>query len=303
METLEGSLRLAILADVHGNLPALEAVLADACAQGVDGFVVAGDLLVGGPFPVETLDRLRTLDAWIIRGNTETYFTRYDTGTAPVSWQTCAQWAALRWSYTRLDRDALDYLAALPDRLEVALPGASSICVVHGSPRALTESIIPDAAPDVTRKFAQARIMTPISAQSALVQIAEPALVCGHTHIAWEYRNDGRLALNPGAVGGPIDGVVGAEYALLTWHGGRWTADLRVVDYDVDALLAAYRERGMLAAGGAMVRALMRNAETGQNYPWYLVLHAYDLAEQAGVEHDGVVPDEIWERAAATLEW
>ena len=78
METLEGSLRLAILADVHGNLPALEAVLADACAQGVDGFVVAGDLLVGGPFPVETLDRLRTLDAWSIRGRGPNLLGRFE---------------------------------------------------------------------------------------------------------------------------------------------------------------------------------------------------------------------------------
>jgi len=76
-----------------------------------------------------------------------------------------------------------------------------------------------------------------------------------------------------------------------------------VVEYDVDALLAAYRDSGMFAACGAMARALMRNAETGQNYAWYLVLHAYDLVAQASVEHDGVVPDDIWERAAATLGW
>lgn len=295
-------MRLAILADIHGNFPALEAVLADARAQGVEGFVVAGDLLLGAPFPLETLARLRDLDAWIIRGNNDIYFTRYDSGAAPETWQTRAQWAPLRWSYARLDRDALDYLAALPDRLVVTLPGAAPICVVHGSPRAVAEGIMP-GDPEIGRKFAQARATNNISVEDALAQITEPALVCGHTHIAWEYRNDGRLALNPGAVGGPIDGVVGAEYALLTWREGRWSADLRVVDYDVDGLLAAYRDRGMLAECGAMVRALMRSAETGQNYPWYLVLHAYDLAAQAGVEHDGVVPDEIWERATATLEW
>ena len=68
--------RLAILADIHGNLPALEAVLADARAQGVDGYVIAGDLLLGAPFPVETLDRLRALDAWIIRCNNDVYFTQ-----------------------------------------------------------------------------------------------------------------------------------------------------------------------------------------------------------------------------------
>jgi len=302
MGSVKDSLHLAVLADIHGNLPALEAVLADARAHGVDGYVVAGDLLLGAPFPVETLDRLRALDAWIIQGNGETYFTRYDTGAAPETWQTRAQWALLRWSYARLDRGALDYLAALPDRVVVTLPDTAPICVVHGSPRTLSEGIIPDD-PETQRQFAQAQLTNTVDVEDALAQVAEPVLVCGHTHIAWEHHNNGRLALNPGAIGGPIDGVVGAEYALFTWESGRWTADLRVVEYDVDALLAAYRDSGMLAECGAMARALMRNAETGQNYAWYLVLHAYDLAEQAGIAHDGVVPDAIWERAAATLEW
>jgi len=268
----------------------------------VDGYVIAGDLLLGAPFPVETLERLRDLNAWIIRGNNDVYFTRYDSGAAPETWQTRAQWALLRWSYARLDQNALDYLAALPDRVTVTLPGVAPICVVHGSPRALSEGIIPDD-PETRRKFAQSRATNNIGVADALAQIAEPVLVCGHTHIAWEHHNNGRLAVNPGAIGGPTDGIVGAEYALLTWESGRWTADLRVVEYDVEALLAAYRDSGMLAECGAMARALMRNAETGQNYAWYLVLHAFDLAAQAGIAHDGVVPDAIWERAAATLEW
>ena len=295
-------MRLAVLADIHGNLLALEAVLADAHAQGVDGFIVAGDLLLGGPFPMETLDRLHDLDAWIIRGNNDVYFTRYDTGAAPKTWQTSAQWAALRWSYARLDRAALDYLAALPDRLTIPLPGMTPLCVVHGSPRAISEGVMPDT-PEIRRKFAQAGSTNSLDAEDALAQIAEPTLICGHTHIAWEHRNDGRLALNPGAIGNPIDGVVGAEYALLTWSEGHWAVDLRIVDYDVDALLAAFRDHGLFADGGAMVRAIMRSIETGQNYPGFLVLHAFDLAEQAGIKHDGVVPDAIWERAAATLEW
>ncbi|MBN2390208.1 MAG: metallophosphoesterase family protein [Anaerolineae bacterium] len=295
-------MRLAILADIHGNLPALEAVLADARAQGVDDYVVAGDLILGGPFPAETLTRLRNLDAWIIQGNGETYFTRYDSGAAPEAWGTSAQWGPFQWSYARLDRDALDYLAALPEQVSVAVPGAAPICVVHGSPGAIAVGIMPDD-PEVRRKFVQAQSTNNVGVEDALAKTTESVLVCGHTHIAWEHRNDGRLAFNPGSVGAPIDGELGAEYALLTWQDGHWTVELRIVDYDVDALLVAYRERGMLAQGGAMVRALMRGAETGQNYPWYLVLHAFDLAAQAGIEHEGAVPDEIWERATATFEW
>ena len=295
-------MRLAILADVHGNLPALEAVLADVRTQGVDGYVIAGDLVLGGPFPAETLDRLRALNAWIIQGNGETYFTRYDSGTAPAAWGNNAQWGPFQWTYARLDRESLDYLATLPEQLTINQPSVAPVCVVHGSPGAVAVGIMPDN-PETKRKFVQARSTNNISVEDALAKITQPVLVCGHTHIAWQHQDDGRLAFNPGSVGAPIDGVVGAEYALLTWQDGHWTADLRVVDYDIEALCTAYRERGMLAKGGAMARALMRGAETGQNYPWFLVLHAFDLAAQAGIEHEGAVPDDIWERATATFEW
>lgn len=294
-------MRLAILSDVHGNLPALEAVLADARSHRVDGYVVAGDLALGGPFPVETLECLRDLNPWMIRGNNEGYFDDYCSG-AKKALRSRAQWAMLQWTYTQFDQEALDYLATLPATLEVALPGAGSFCVVHGSQRSVFEGILPPD-PDVQRKFARAQVNAPLSAAVALDQTAAAALICGHTHIAWQHRVNGRLALNPGAVGGPIDGVVGAEYALLTWDGKRWTAELRVVDYDTDRLRDAFHDRGLAGVASPMVRALLRGVETGQNYAWFFVLHAQRLAAEAGLDDSIAVPDEIWERAAETFDW
>ena len=79
--------RLAVLSDIHGNLPALEAVLADVQRQGVDGILVAGDC-TGGPHQQAAIDLLRALDSWMIRGNSENYCLAFDTGTAPESWRT-----------------------------------------------------------------------------------------------------------------------------------------------------------------------------------------------------------------------
>ncbi|MBN2003988.1 MAG: metallophosphoesterase family protein [Anaerolineae bacterium] len=294
-------MRLAILSDVHGNLPALEAVLADARSHGVDGYVVAGDLALGGPFPVETLERLRALNPWMIRGNNEGYFDDYRSG-AKKALRSRSQWAMLRWTHAQLGQEALDFLAALPATLKITPPGAGALCVVHGSHRSAFEGIQPPD-PDVQRKFAQAQVTAPLSVEAALAQTATAVLICGHTHIAWQHRVDGQLALNPGAVGGPIDGVVGAEYALLTWDGARWTAELRVVDYDMDRLRAAFHDRGLFGTAGPMARALLRSVETGQNYAWFFVLHAQALAAQAGLGDDEAIPDEIWERAATTFNW
>ena len=70
---------VAVLSDIHGNLPALEAVLADAERQGASGVIIAGDF-IGGPFPQETVARLRALDGWLIRGNGENYFLTHRAG-------------------------------------------------------------------------------------------------------------------------------------------------------------------------------------------------------------------------------
>ena len=105
-------MRLAILADIHANLPALEAVLADARQNPVDGFIVAGDHITGGPHPNETMGALRSLEnCWMIRGNMDDYLLKYANGTAPAEWRTSRQWATLRWSQQRLDRATLNFIS------------------------------------------------------------------------------------------------------------------------------------------------------------------------------------------------
>lgn len=281
-------LRLAILSDTHGNLPALEAVLADIQQRDVDGFIVAGDL-VGGPQAVETIRLLRSLGSWMIQGNNEVYILRYDTGDVPDAWRTSRQWALIRWAYRHLDRDTLEFIKSLPEQRVVALPSTAAIRVVHGSPRDPSELIFPDR--------------DPATLELALAQTTEPVLVCGHTHIPWKHERDGRLALNPGAVCGSLDGDVRAQYALLTWQGDRWRAEHHAVPYDLRRIRAAFRESGLLEEGGALARAFLLSIETGQNVGLDFVSYAYELAAEAGCEHCDVVPDAAWEHAAATFDW
>ena len=112
--------RLALLSDVHGNLPALEAVLEDIRQHGVDGIIVAGDS-TGGPQQGEVIDRLRATTEWIIRGNNEDYLLAYQSGEAPEAWWTSKQWAMMRWSYQQLDSETLGFIASLPSQRVVEL--------------------------------------------------------------------------------------------------------------------------------------------------------------------------------------
>jgi putative phosphoesterase len=282
------TVHLAVLSDIHGNLPALEAVLQDLQRWDIVGIIVAGDF-IGGPQPIETLRRLQSLDAWMIRGNSDDNLLRYGNGLAPQAWHNSRQFALLRWAHRQVDKGAFEVLQSLPQQRVVRLPDTVAIRVVHGSPRNPAESIFPDREPTTL--------------DLALAQVDEPVFVCGHTHIPWKVERHGRLALNPGAVCGPLNGETGAQYALLTWQDSHWHVDHRIVEYDLQQIREAFRESGLMYEGGALARSFLRSIETGENVADWFLTYAYDLAAEAGQKEQAVVPDEIWERAATTFDW
>jgi len=295
------------MADVHGNLPALEAVLADLQQYDVDGIIVAGDLIGGGPQSREVVRLLCSVSNWIIRGNNEDYFLSYDAGDTPDAWRTSYQWAVLRWSYHSLDRETLDFIASLPEQRVITLDGTAPIRVVHGSLQSPSGRIFPDRDPDTLHWFRKAGLLSPdweqVGLAQVLAQIGEPVLVCGHTHIPWQQEEDGRLALNPGAVCNPLNGDTRAQYALLTWQDDGWQVEHQAVAYDLGRIRAAFRESGLLEEGGAFARACLLGIETGQNVAGHFLSYVYGLAAEAGFENCDVVPDHIWDRAVATFDW
>lgn len=298
--------RLAILADVHGNLPALEAVLADARRHGVEpapgSVVVAGDS-TGGSHSRQVVDRLRALGAWAIRGNNEDYVLSYHRGQAPADWYTSSRWAPIRLVHRQFDAAVLDYLALLPQQRVVALDGAPPLRVVHGSPRNPIEHLIPDDAA-VQEQFRQAAVRPrdPQPLARLVAGVDEPLLICGHSHIAWQQQAGRCLVVNPGSVGAPINGDWLGQYALLTWEGGGWQVALRAVAYDRAQMWAQAEASGFLASGGAFARACLLGSEVGRNVPGFLVDHAVRLADDAGYTWDDM-PEEVWEEAAATFDW
>ncbi len=285
------SIRLAILADIHGNLPALEAVLADVARFQVDGIIVLGDLADRGPFPLEAVRLVESVGGQMIRGNTDNRLVQLEGGDAPDGWHTREQYAAVRWTYRRLDREALGFLASLPERQAVHFPGADRIRLVHGTPRDAERGIFP--------------AQNPASLERALTSVREPVLLCAHTHLQWTWEGEGRLACNPGSVGQPFDGGRRARYALLDWDAGagRWEAALRAVAYDWDRTRRAFHESGLLEEGGAIIRACLAGLEIGRDVLGPFVRHAYGLAAMRGCIGGEALPDIIWEEAEATFEW
>jgi len=273
-------MRLAVLADVHGNNPALEAALSEIEQDAVDGILVAGDM-VTGPNSVEVLRRLRALGAWMIRGNNENYILRLASGDAP-DWQYHArQWAFMRWNLQQMDKDSLTFLRNLPEQRTLTFGGADPIRMVHGSPRDVSELVYPDQ--DMSRL------------ETALKMVPEPVLIFGHTHIPWQLRLDGRLALNPGSVCGTFNGQTGGGYAILTWDGVRWDAELRKLHYDLSLIRQAFEQTGLLAASGPIGECWLHDLEHGVNTVPLFVEFAFEQAAQAGHADLPYVPDKIWD--------
>lgn len=182
---------VAVLADIHGVLPALEAVLAEPDVVAADKIVLLGDMLAG-PMPVETLDRLLSLGSravWV-RGNADRELAASARGTGKFVPDPIFPWAA-----RQLRPADLPVLDALP--LTVSLDG---VLFCHATPRDDTEIVLVDSP---LERWAE-----------VLDGVTEETVVCGHTHMPFVRLADRRLVVNPGSVGMPY-GARGAHWALL----------------------------------------------------------------------------------------
>lgn len=226
---------LALVYDVHGNLPALEVVLDDARAQGAQRFLLGGDYALFGPWPAETVARLRELEgATWIRGNGERWTAA--PGEAPDDPVVQGAIAACREA---LGAQVVGELATLP---EGAAEASTRYC--HASPASDVRSFRPTPAPD------EAELLEGVDAAR---------LVFGHTHLPFRrIAVQGVELVNPGSVGMPFDGDPRAAYALVHPDG---VVEHRRLPYDHAASAAALRER---FGPGAWTATVARRIETAR---------------------------------------
>jgi putative phosphoesterase len=214
-------MRAAVLNDIHGNLPALDAVLAEVDRAGVDAIVAGGDL-VWGPMPRETLERLVALGdrAAFVMGNADRDVVEAFDGTAGE------HDAVSTYCAERLTHWHRDFLAALPPTVVLEVDGVGETLFCHGSPRSDTERIT-TATPD-------ARLRT------ILDGVEQSLIVCGHTHRQFDRRIDAWRIVNAGSVGLPYEGRTGAFWALLGPG-----LELRRTEYRMKQALREFRAHGL----------------------------------------------------------
>ena len=248
-----GDMRLAVISDVHGNSAALDAVLADAKRLSVDQVVNLGDSLSGPLDPAGTADRLIDLEQTTILGNHDRWLFKPPKSGVPL-WE--------EWTLPHLTDAHLAWVRELPHSAVVR-----DVLLTHGTPKSDTEDWLFQRGSEGAMRRGRLSEVAP-----AAEGLDYAVILSGHTHMPCIVRlPDGRLLVNPGAVGCPAylddriappfvaeTGAPDARYAILDHVDGAWRASLHVVPYDSSAMIAMAKDKGANSWADALSTGWMR---------------------------------------------
>ena len=226
-------MRIAVITDIHGNLPALDAALAGIDAIGVDGIYCGGDLVGYGPYPNEVCALIDDRDIPTIYGNYDYAIARdlNDCGCAYVTPhdRELGQ-RSIDWTLAQTNARSKAFMGELPFDLRFDM-GSQRVRLVHGSPRKVNEYLFEDKPESLYNRLAA----------SADCEV----LVFGHTHKPWIHTYGGVQFVNCGSVGKPKDGDPRAAFAILELVDDRVVASIERVPYDAAAVAREVESVGL----------------------------------------------------------
>lgn len=237
-------MKAAFISDIHGNYSALEAVLEDIRNKTIDQIYVLGDLCYRGPDPKRSLQRIRSLQTQVIKGNADEWVVRgVNKGEVPDS---VIEMMNLErdWTVSRLDPDEIEYLKNLPTALNLEL-GGLSISAFHATPDSLFDIVLPNAEDD----HLKAKLMSSADAD---------VFIYAHIHKPYIRYIDGKVLMNIGSVGLPFDELTKASYAIVEIDQGKISTSIERVHFDVEAVIRQYADAQY--PNSEMMARILRNA-------------------------------------------
>jgi putative phosphoesterase len=231
---------IALISDIHGNLPALRAVLKDADAAGADQIWCLGDVVGYVPFPNECIGLIRKKASESIVGNYDRKV--IDFKRKKGEWKTSKKppkFDAFEWNSRQISPQSRKYLQSLPQNVRLKI-GKFKILLTHGSPQSINETVFPEIP------------------QERLVELSKIAdadiIVAGHTHRFMNRKVGDQWFINPGSVGMPAKGDLRASYALLEISQDKIKVTERKVQYDVSEVIKGFQEANLSGALKRMVK-------------------------------------------------
>lgn len=305
-------MRFAIISDIHGNLPALDAVLEDAKNNNVDSFIFVGDYCLSNPYPNECIQRMRDLDKkYIIRGNEEKYLenlidkdqTMWTDGQMQISY----------YCYRAISTDNLDFLLSMPNTLELTFNGVN-LHVAHSSAEFIDDCEHKEwSASKVAKRYAN-RIVTADSFRSDIhnyfegndrfqqifSELEQGVYIFGHSHIQWSYKSkDGKtILINPGSCGLPLDGVIGSiPYTILDiTDAGNIIVEEKRIPFDMEAYIDVLIKCDQFVEANVWSNIIIQELRTAREHLFYFLRFVEKYADQIGDKRRPFMLD-TWEKA------
>ncbi|MCB0131418.1 MAG: metallophosphoesterase family protein [Caldilineaceae bacterium] len=303
--------RIAVLADIHGNWPALQAVQAELSKLEPDFVVLNGDLINAVPFSPDVLDAVRRTDWLVVRGNHEFYYLNWGTDRAVPGSEDPKRWGQLHWLVDRITPEQGAFLATLPDDRSFYLPGTQPLRITHGVPGRNRVGFYNEQSAE---KIA-----------NEIADVPQHTLVSAHTHVQIDrhirrdtdftadlqsdpHANHHQPAapqqwhlINPGSVGLPLNGDPQAQFAILESvdeqvEPGGWRVHHQRIPYDRRPALAAFAETGMLEAGGVISQLFYWELATAEPE----IIYFYRWANLNGHDPDNFPYDTLAAYVGAT---
>jgi putative phosphoesterase len=224
-------MKIALIGDVHANLPALEAVLAHAQQQGTEAIWNVGDLIGFGAFPDQVVKRVRKENVLSVLGELDGRVLRFKK--SKVKWRKemrVEEYLVLEWAYDNLSKGSRKYLRFLSKEMRTGVKGRR-ILLTHAGPGSSKKELTPDASKDRLSQLAQ--------------EAKADVIVCGHSHRPFAMSAGDVLFVNPGSVGWPRDGRPQASYATLAFKAEDIQVRHHRLEYDVEGAVTAIRDNGL----------------------------------------------------------
>jgi predicted phosphodiesterase len=250
---------LAVLSDIHGNLPALEAVLADMKNFSVDQVIVTGDIINFGPFSNQTAGIVIENNWPVIRGNNEYFLLDMDTSRSPDEWNDPILFAPTRWTVKHFDPNLKSVISTWPDTINLRFKDAPPIQVFHGTPDSSWDSIF--------------WTMTDEEIEKILAHTEASFVVCGHTHLSMDRQCGKWRIFNPGSVGVPLDGIFSGSYMLLEGSEYGWSPTFRRIKFDYNSLFQKFEKSGFNRECGPIGRLVLEIFKTARPTFGFLKWH------------------------------
>ncbi len=247
-------MKIAVIADVHANLAALEAITANALAWQPDQVIVAGDLVNRGPRPLECLRFVQEFEktaGWLtVRGNHEDYVIKQARPDFPRQGPVADVHRGSYWTYQQLGGQVAP-LQAMPFELTLKVPpGSGEVRVTHASMLGIRNGIYPwTSDEELAQKIGRPPAM----------------LLVGHTHIPLIRQLNGTLVVNAGSSGLPFDGDTRPTYARCTWENGAWQAEIVRVDYDIARAERDFIMTGFVDDAGPLAVLVLRELKQARS--------------------------------------